>query len=176
MTIWDWLDRVRGSAKGVRRGPRTERSLRAAYSQYAAANREWLSAFRDLTVEMAPHLAVATRLRFSLQLAYLDRRDFRFEYLLETAPERLKPNGNLSEFVGAVDQGWSGDDEATLRRQRPDYDELCAMIASVKAKAEEKAEGFSEHLDAVSKSERCLALLNAFQKEAERIEREVWSR
>jgi len=175
MTIRDWLDRVRRSAKPARKGPRTARCLREAYSRYTAANREWLSAFRDLTVEMAPHLAAAARLRFSLQLAYLDRRDFRFQHLVDNAPERLKSDGGLSEVVGAVDQCWSGEDDAALNRLRPDYQELCAMIASVKAKAEECVEGFSDHLNAVSQTERCLALLNAFRQEVERIEREVWS-
>lgn len=175
MILWNWLGGIRGSAKGVRKRDRVERSVREAYSQYAAANREWLSAFRDLTVEMAPQFAVAARLRFSLQLAYLDRRDFRFEYLLDTAPERLKSNGTLSEFIGSVDQCWSETDEAALTRQRPDYQELCAMISSVKAKAEDKVEGLSEHLDAVSKTERCLGLLNTFRSEVERAERKLWS-
>ena len=175
MTVRDWLHRVRGSAKTVRKGPRTARCLREAYTRYAAANREWLSAFGDLTVEMAPHLAAAARLRFSLQLAYLDRRDFRFQHLAENAPERLKSDGGLAEFIGAVDRCWSGEDDAALNRLRPDYQELSAMIASVKAKAEECVDGFSDHLNAVSQTERCLALLNTFRREIERIERDVWS-
>jgi len=175
MTIRDWLDRIRRNAGRAQKGPRTARCVREAYSQYTAANREWLSAFRDLTIEMAPHLAAAARLRFSLQLAYLDRCDFRFHHLLDNAPARLKSKGNLSEFAGSIDQCWSGEDDASLNRLRPDYQELCAMIACVKAKAEEAGDGFSEHLDAVSKTEHCLALLNAFRQEVERIEREVWS-
>lgn len=175
MTIRDWFNRARASAKRERRGYRSAPDLAEAYSQYTAANREWLSAFRDLAIEMAPPLSAAIRLRFSLQLAYLDRRDLRFEYLRDSAPARLRSNGSLSEFVGSIDRCWSADDDAALNRLRPDYQELCAMIATVKAKAEEGIEGFSEHLDAVSKTERCLALLNGFRHEAERIERETWS-
>jgi hypothetical protein len=174
-TISGWLNRVRGSASRVRKGARSARRLRAAYSQYAAANRNWLCAFRDLAVEIAPRLGAATRLKFSLQLAYLDRRDIRLHHLLDHAPDRLRPNGSLSDFVGAVDQCWSEEDEGLLGRLRPDYRELCAMVASVKAKAEEEVMGFREHLDAVSKTERSLELLNAFQRDVERIEREVWS-
>jgi len=175
MTISDWLDRVRGSAPRPRNGPRTAGDLRKAYSRYTAANREWLSAFRDLAIEMAPHLAAAARLRFSLQLAYLDRRDSRFEYLLHTVPERLRSNGGLSEFVSSIDRCWSAEDDVALHRLRPDYQELCAMIAAVKAKAEKGVAGFSEHLETVSKTEPCLGLLNAFRQEVEHIERELWS-
>jgi hypothetical protein len=175
VTIRDWLDRLRAGPRRARRGRGSARDLREAYSRYTAANREWLSAFRDLTIEMAPHLDAATRLRFALQLAYLDRRDVRFLHLLSTAPERLMTTGSLAECVGSVDQCWTGKDDTALNRLRPDYQELCAMIAAVKAKAEEGVEGFSEHLDAVSKTERCLALLSAFRHKAERIEREMWS-
>jgi len=175
MTINDWLDRVRGSAQRPRKGPRTAGDLREAYSQYTAANREWLSAFRDLAIEMAPHLAAAARLRFSLQLAYLDRRDSRFEYLLHAVPERLRSNGGLSEFVSSIDRCWSAEDDVALHRLRPDYQELSAMIAAVKTKAEEGVEGLSEHLEAVSKTERCLGFLNTFRQEVERVERELWS-
>jgi hypothetical protein len=175
MTLRDWLGGIRGSAKGARKRDRTERSLREAYSQYATANREWLSAFRDLTIEMAPHLADAARLRFSLQLIYLDRQAARLQHLLDSAPERLRSDGSLSEFVGSIDRCWSAEDEAALNVQRPDYQELCAMVATVKAKAEERVEGFSEHLEVVSKTERCLGLLDAFRQDVERIEREVWS-
>lgn len=175
MSIRDWLDRLRAGAKRAGRGRGSTRDLREAYSQYTAANREWLSAFRNLTIEMAPHLDAATRLRFALQLAYLDRRDVRFLHLVSTAPERLTTTGSLADFVGSVDQCWTGKDDTALNRLRPDYQELCAMIATVKAKAEVGVEGFSEHLDAVSKTERCLALLNAFRREAERIERAMWS-
>lgn len=175
MTIRDWFNRARAGAKRIQRGPRSVPDLHEAYSQYSAANRAWLSAFRDLAIEMVPHLAAAIRLRFSLQLAYLDRRDLRFEYLRDSAPARWRSNETLSEFVDSIDRFWSADDDAALNRLRPDYQELCAMIATVKAKAEEGVEGFSEHLDAVSKTERCLALLNGFRHEAERIERETWS-
>ena len=175
MTVNDWLTRVRGSAQRPRKGPRTAGDLRKAYSRYTAANREWLSAFRDLAIEMAPHLAAAARLRFSLQLAYLDRRDSRFEYLAHTMPERLRLDGGLSEFASSIDWCWSAEDDVALHRLRPDYQELCAMIAAVEAKAEEGVAGFSEHLEAVSKTEGCLGLLNAFQQEVERVERELWS-
>jgi len=77
MTIKNWRTRLRGSAQQPHKGPRTAGNLREAYSQYTAANRAWLSALRDLAIEMAPHLAAAARLRFSLQLAYFDRRDSR---------------------------------------------------------------------------------------------------
>ncbi len=173
MRIWDWLSRGLGRTKGMRSGRRTARSLREAYARYATANRKWLSAFRDLTIEIAPHFSAAARLRFSLQLAYLDRSDCRVEYLLDTSPERLATGGHLSELVASVDRGWSEADEAALTRQRPEYQELCAMIASVKAKAEENVAGFTEHLDAVSKTDRCLALLDAFRQEVARIEREA---
>jgi hypothetical protein len=149
--------------------------VRDAYVQYAAAKRAWLSGLRDLAIEMAPHLESPARLRFSLQLAYLDRDDVRFEYLLENAPERLKTAGSLAEFVGSVDTGWSDEDEALLGRLRPEYQELCAMIASVKAKAEEPATEFSDHLTLVSKTERSIELLTAFRREIERLERDVWS-
>jgi len=175
MTIDNWLTLVRGSAQRPRKGPRTAKDLREAYSQYTAANREWLSAFRDLTIEMAPHLAAAARLRFSLQLAYLDRRDSRFEYFVHAMPERLRFNEGLSEFVSSIDRCWSAEDDVAVHRLRPDYQELCAMIAAVKAKAEEGVEGFSEHLEAVSKTQCCLGLLNAFRQEVERVERELWS-
>jgi hypothetical protein len=175
MSIQDWLDRLRTGAQRARRAHRSARDLHDAYSLYTAANREWLSAFRHLTIEMAPHLAAATRLRFALQLAYLDRRDVRFLHLVSTAPERLMATASLAVFVGSVDQCWTGKDDTALNRLRPDYLELCAMITAVKAAAEKGVEGFSEHLDAVSKTERCLALLNAFRHEAERIEREMWS-
>ena len=99
MTIRDWFNRARAGAKRVRRGRRSVPDVREAYLRYTAANRAWLSAFRDLAIEMAPLLAAAIRLRFSLQLAYLDRRDLRFEYLRDSAPERLRPNGRLSDFV-----------------------------------------------------------------------------
>jgi hypothetical protein len=174
MRIKDWLDRPRESARERRKGPRTSGNPREAYSQYTAANRAWLSALRDLAIEMAPHLAAAARLRFSLQLAYLDRRDSRFEYLLRNAPERLRSDGSLSEFVASIDRRWSAEDDVALQRQRPDHEDLCAMIAAVKAKAEEGAEGFSEHLQAVSKTEHCLGLLNVFRQDVERIERELW--
>ena len=145
------------------------------WAEYVSANRDWLRGFRDLAVEMAPDFAAATRLRFSLQLAYLDRRDFRFDYLLAAAPTRLQSAGRLAEFANAVDKDWSEEDEAALHSVRPDYQELCAMIAAVKAKAEEPIEGLSEHLDAVSKTDRCLTLLNAFRQEVARIERDVWT-
>ena len=173
--ILGWLNRVRGNAGRARKDLRSVRRLRAAYAQYTAANWEWLGAFRDLTIEMAPRLDAAARLKFSLQLAYLDRRDLRLQHLLDQAPGRLRSNGSLSEFVGAVDQCWFDEDEGLLGRLRPDYRGLCAMVASVKAKAEEETMGFKEHLDAVSRTERCLELLNAFRREVTRIEREVWS-
>jgi hypothetical protein len=175
MTIKDWLDRADEMAQRPRKGPRTAGDLRDGYSRYTAANREWLSAFRDLAIETGPELAAAARLRFSLQLAYLDRRDSRFDYLLRNVPERLRSDGSLSEFVASIDQRWSAEDDIALHRLRPDYQELCAMIAAIKAKAEEGVTGFSEHLEAVSKTERCLELLNAFRQEVERIERERWS-
>jgi hypothetical protein len=158
----------------ARKGLRTTRCLREAYSKYTAANREWLRAFRDLTIEMAPRVAAAARLRFSLQLIYLDRQAARFGHLLDTVPERLKTDGSLSEFVSSIDRCWRTEDEAALHRLRPEYQELVAMIGSVKAKAEEGVEGFSEHLEAVSKTERCLGLLNVFRQDVERIERELW--
>ena len=175
MSVKDWLGRARESAGERRNGARTAGGLREAYSQYAEANREWLSAFRDLAIEMAPHLAAAARLRFSLQLAYLDRRDSRFDHLIRNAPDRLRSDASLSEFVASIDRCWSAEDDAALHRLRPDYQELCAMIAAVKAKAGEGVEGFSQHLEAVSKTERCLGLLNAFRQDVERIERELWS-
>ncbi len=49
------------------------------------------------------------------------------------------------------------------------------MIGSVRARAGETVEGFREHLDAVSNSERSVALLNTFRREVERIEQDVWS-
>ena len=157
MTIRDWFNRARAGAKRIQRGPRSVPDLDEAYSQYSAANRA-LSAFRDLAIEMVPHLAAAIRLRFSLQLAYLDRRDSRFEYLHHTVPERLRSNGGLSEFVSSIDRCWSAEDDVALHRLRPDYQELCAMIAAVKAKAEKGVAGFSEHLEAVSRTEPCLGL------------------
>jgi hypothetical protein len=175
VSILGWLARLRGMAARTRKRPRTARCLREAYSQYTAANRDWLSALRDLTIEMVPHLEAAIRLRFSLQLAYLDRRDIRVQHLLEHRPERLRSNGNLSDFVDAVDRCWSEDDELLLSRLRPEYCELCAMIGSVRARAEETVEGFREHLDAVSNSERSVVLLNTFRHEVERIERNLWS-
>jgi len=156
MTIDNWLTLVRGSAQRPRKGPRTAKDLREAYSQYTAANREWLSAFRDLAIEMAPHLAAAARLRFSLQLAYFDRRDSRFEYLLRNAPERLRSDASLSEFAASIDRRWSAEDDVALHRLRPDYQELCAMIAAVKAKADEEVAGFSEHLEAVTRPKAAL--------------------
>ena len=175
MSIPGWLARLRGMAGRTRKRPRTTRCLREAYSQYTAANRDWLSALRDLTIEIVPRFEAATRLRFSLQLAYLDRRDVRVRHLLEHRPERLRSNGSLSDFVDAVDRCWSEDDEALLTRLRPEYHELCAMIGSVRARAGETVEGFREHLDAVSNSESSVALLNTFRREVERIEQDVWS-
>jgi len=48
-------------------------------------------------------------------------------------------------------------------------------LAPVKATAEEGVAGFSEHLEAVSKTEGCLGLLNAFRQKIQRAERELWS-
>ncbi len=174
-SIWDLLDRARALANRPRTPRRSARGLREAYGRYTAANRDWLSALRDVTIEMAPHLDTAARLRFSLQIAYLDRRDARFRHLMDRVPHRLTSRASLSQLIGAVDQCWSENDEAALRRLRPDYGELCAMIAAVKRKAEGGSDGFKAHLDAVTKTDRSAALLDAFRRKVEEIEREVWS-
>jgi hypothetical protein len=168
MTIDDWLTRVRGS--GSLR-TLTAKDLHEAYSQYSGEP-HGCPRFAISRSRWCRIAAVRAEILAPARLP-LDRRDSRFEYCPRHA-RTIEINRGRSERE-LIDRCWSAEDDVALHRLRPDYQELSAMIAAVKTKAEEGVEGFSEHLEAVSKTERCLGLLNTFRQEVERVGRELWS-
>lgn len=144
--------------------------LREAYSSYNMANRRWLEQFCDLTIKMKPELEAVARLKFGIQLAYLDRRDARFEYLSSVHPERLHRSSDLTAFVGSVDASWREEDTLALSHRSPQYRQLEATIDHLLSEDPQRSDLFREQLAAASSTQEYADLLKEFMREINVIE------
>lgn len=160
-----------GSKGGTTAGPSgLNTALREAYYSYTAANRRWLEQWRNLLIRTRPELDAVARLKFSIQFAYVDRRDLRFEYLSSAYPERFETSRDLTAFIGSVDRHWSQADTTVLSDSSAEYRQIQRDIERLLSEGQQTNDRFGEHLNAVSQTQEYAELLSQFVQEIRAIE------
>ena len=141
-----------------------------AQAAYAAAQREWQIGLAELAVEQRPEFEAAATAQRDLQVAYLERRTSRFEYLLAEDPSRIVLTKGLSQFIN---YDWSDEDTRNLREADPGYAVLEAKVAALRKRNDDQRDwgSFREYFrDTLVKSKEYQALLSEFMEKQKAVE------
>ena len=141
-----------------------------AQAAYAAAQREWQIGLAELAVEQRPEFEAAATAQRDLQVAYLERRTSRFEYLLAEDPSRIVLTKGLSQFINYA---WSDEDTRNLREADPGYAVLEAKVAALRKRNDDQRDwgSFREYFrDTLVKSKEYQALLSEFMEKQKAVE------
>ena len=92
-------------------------TARKAQAAYAAAQREWQIGLAALAVEQRPEFEAIAKAQRDLQVAYIERRTSRFEYLMAEDPSRIVLTEGLSPFINF---DWTDEDTRHPREKMAD--------------------------------------------------------
>ena len=145
-------------------------TARKAQAAYAAAQREWQIGLAALAVEQRPEFEAIAKAQRDLQVAYLERRTSRFEYLMAEDPSRIVLTEGLSQFINYA---WSVEDTQTLREADPGYAALEAKVAALRKRNDDQPDwgSFREYFrNTLVKSKEYQALLSEFMEKQKAVE------
>ena len=146
------------------------KTARRAQGTYTTAQIEWQHGLAELVTGKRPDFEAVATIQRDLQVAYLELRTARFEYLLANDPSRLVLTKGLSRFTNFA---WSDEDTQTLRQADPGYAALEAKVAALRKRNDDQPDwpSFREYFrNTVVKSKEYQTLLSELtekQKAAE---------
>ena len=91
-------------------------TARKAQAAYAAAQREWQIGLAALAVEQRPEFEAIAKAQRDLQVAYIERRTSRFEYLMAEDPSRIVLTEGLFHYINSA---WSSIMPGRMKIRRP---------------------------------------------------------
>jgi len=106
-----------------------------AHTQYTSAQEEWQRGLAALVIRTHPEFAAVALAQRNLQLAYIETRTARFDYLLEHDPSRIMLANGLSRFSNFE---WSDDDNKALMDADPSYAALERRVAGLRSKSDQQ--------------------------------------
>ncbi len=143
-------------------------TARKAQAAYAAAQREWQIGLAALAVEQRPEFEAIAKAQRDLQVAYIERRTSRFEYLMAEDPSRIVLTEGLSPFINF---DWTDEDTQTLREADPAA--LDVKVAALRKSNDDQRDwsSFREYFrNTLLKSKEYQALFSAFMEKQKAVE------
>ncbi len=156
-----------GEAAG---GDRFTDIAKKARAEYTVAQEEWQRSLAELVIRTHPEFAAVASAQRDLQLAYIELRTARFEYLLEHDPSRIVLTDGLSKFTNFE---WSDHDTETLIEADPSYAALERKVSALRKKNDEQTDWpeFRKYFrNTLSKSNEYQDLLKEFVSRTKEVE------
>lgn len=116
-------------------GDRFTEIAKKAQAEYTLAQEEWQRSLAELVIRSNPEFTAVASAQRDLQLAYIEARTARFEYLLEHDPSRIVLTDGLSKFTNFE---WSDHDSKALIEADPSYAALERKVSALRKKNDEQ--------------------------------------
>ncbi len=155
-------------------GDRFTDNAKKARAEYTVAQEKWQRGLAELVIRSNPEFAAVASAQRNLQLAYIETRTARFEYLLQHDPSKITLTNGLSQFTNFE---WSDHDTEVLIKADPSYAALERKVSALRKKNDEQPDWpeFRKYFrNTLSKSNEYQDLLKEFVSRTKEIE--AWLR
>ena len=152
------------------RGDKFTEIAKKARAEYTLAQEKWHRGLAELVIRSNPEFAAVASAQRNLQLAYIELRTARFEYLLQHDPSKIKLTNGLSQFTNFE---WSDKDAKMLIKVDPSYEALERKVSVFRKKNDEQPDWprFRDYFrNTLSKSKEYEMLLKEFISRTKRVE------
>jgi hypothetical protein len=120
---------------GAASGDRFTDNAKKARAEYTVAQEKWQRSLAELVIRTHPEFTTVASAQRDLQLAYIELRTARFEYLLEHDPSRIVLTDGLSKFTNFE---WSDSDTEVLIEADPSYAALERKVSVLRKENDEQ--------------------------------------
>lgn len=152
------------------RGDKFTEIAKRARGEYTVVQEQWQRNLAELVIRSNSEFAGVAAAQRDLQLAYIELRTARFEYLLQHDPSRIVLTNGLSQFTNF---NWSDKDTKVLVEADPSYAALERKVSVLRKINDEQPDWprFREYFrNTLSKSKEYEVLLKEFISRTKQVE------